>query len=222
MTEMKTTTASTDLYTDSSETTAAQKDQFSSVSLAELTTTAPVYKKNDQLDVIIEGSGEMDDIFISENDPLVFDNLENNDLRTTQITFSDDFDLFEDDGEVVFKKLATESITTTTIPSTTTIRPTNSEQITTQKVSENDPVAFVTEEVVDDAFIEVPGVYENGDSSGDFSADFSGESSGQEIDDIVFIENSAEGSGLVEEMVRHFLKNNLIFIYSVFVYDARQ
>ncbi|CAG5096343.1 Oidioi.mRNA.OKI2018_I69.XSR.g14574.t2.cds [Oikopleura dioica] len=202
MTEMKTTTASTDFSTYTSETTAAKKDRFSTLSLAEMTTTAPFYKKSEQFDVIIEGSGEMEDTFISENDPLVFDNLENDGLRTTQITFSDDFDLFEDDGEVVFKKLATEAIITTTIPTTTTIRSTILEEITTQKVSANDPLGFVgeEEEVVDDAFIEVPGVYESGDSSGDFSADFSGESSGQEIDDVVLIENSGEGSGLVEEM----------------------
>ena len=189
MNDLKLTTSSPESYrTDSTETTVATARQNAAKFASAVSSDAPALKTVEINDVINEGNGEMEDIFISKNDQFSDDNVDTNEIKTTQITFSDD--LFDDDGEVFFEKLITELLTTTSPRSTTRY----SFDPITLLDSENDPSTFVTEKTsegsADENLIEVPGIYESGHSSGDFSD----ESIVQ--DELYVEENSGEGSGL--------------------------
>ena len=188
MNDMKLTTSSPEsLQTDATETTVAVTRENSTRFPSAVSTEASALKTVEINEVINEGNGEMEDIFISKNDQFLDDDIETPDIKTTQITFSDD--LFDDEGEVFFEKLVTELLTTTSPRSTTTY----SFDPITLLDSENDPSSFVTETIegsADESLIEVPGVYESGHSTGDFS----GESIVQ--DELYIEENSGEGSGL--------------------------
>jgi len=192
MNDMKLTTSSPQSFqTDFTETTVAitqEKTRKISSVVSDTTTEAPALAAVEINEVINEGNSEIEDIFISKNDQFSADNVENQEIKTTQITFSDD--LFDDDGEVFFDKLVTELLTTTSPHSTTRY----SFDPITLLDSENDPSSFVTEKTsegsADEKLIEVPGVYEIGHSSGDFS------DKSVIHDDVYVEENSGEGSGL--------------------------
>lgn len=187
MNDMKLTTSFPEsLQTDATETTVAVTRENSTKFPSAVSTEASALKTVEINEGIIEGNGEMEDIFISRNDQSVDDDIKTQEIKTTQITFSDD--LFDDEGEVFFEKLVTELLTTTSPRSTTTY----SFDPITLLDSENDPSSFITESEgsADESLTEVPGVYESGHSTGDFSD----ESIVQ--DELYVEENSGEGSGL--------------------------
>jgi hypothetical protein len=172
MNDMKLTTSFPEsLQTDATETTVAVTREDSTKFPSAVSTEASALKTVEINEVINEGNGEMEDIFISKNDEFLDDDIETQEIKTTQITFSDD--LFDDEGEVFFEKLVTELLTTTSPRSTTTY----SFDPITLLDSENDPSSSITETregSADKSLTEVPGVYGSGYSTGDLSDEGSG------------------------------------------------